>query len=326
MKNGFPFFLLAAGAVAAFGAGALVDGFGWRADFLEKICSAPFTLSGEKGVWGRQVQGKLEKSRLYQKLDPLFGGVVTLMTDGNGNLDPRPLGTRTVIECAYGNVVPGEYESGMCEFVEGRLRPLKKGDSKARARVIQKLAFRGGPTAPNGFEWQVSREFRLKRRDDRAILPLDVNKLRNLGRQVIVPGRTVPKFYRTDAQYWRVVAGENFALPKGFWMQPFHDGNFHQVRLGFHLEEWPGEPNIMVEVSDQEAWIKVGRGESAYYLLERVKKGIDWGTYYTDGVMRPVNMKISAANACRACTGAGAGAETAFEDLETLPLEPELPE
>lgn len=296
----------------------------WRADFLEQTCSATFLSSDDKGLLGKRVEGKMPKNRLYHRLDPLFGGVVWLLSDGNGNLDNRPLGPKTVMECFYGGIQTKEDESGMCEIADGQFRPLKRGEAKAKMRVISRLVYNGevGVSPNRAFEWQVSKEFRLKRRPSEG-LKYDTKSLKDAGRFVVSPGRTIPKFYRTEVQYWRSVAGDSFAIPKGYWMQPFRDGNFHQVRIGYHLEEWPGEPDRMFEVKDDESWLKVGKGDRAFYLVEKVRRGVDWAVVYTNGEKPPGNLKVSAARACPACTGGQIDSTHSFEDLESIPLEPE---
>ncbi len=312
------------GARAA-GPMSTVDPTGWSAQFLEQLCTGTFALPSERaGLLGKK-SNRIEKNHLYQRLDPLFGGVVVLSSDSYGVLDPRPLGPKSILECTYGGVTPKDNESGMCEFDGGNLKPLKKGDARAKTRVVYRLIYNGevGTAANRVFEWQVSREFRLQRRSEGRMLPADVTKLKALGRNVIQPGKTIPKLYRTEAQYWRRVTGDSFAIAKGSWMQPFRDGNFHQVRNGYHLEEWPGEPDVMLEMKDDEAWIKVGRGEKAFYLPEKVRKGPDWGGVYAGGERPPVNHQISAAGACPACTDNQVELPSTFEDLETLPLEPE---
>lgn len=320
-------FLILFFCAPAFAAGPMSpgDGSGWRADFLEQVCSATFAPGTEEGALGRRVTGKLEKNRIYSRLDPLFGGVILVTGDENGNLDPRPVGPKTVVECTYGGIAALEGESKMCAIEKGQLRPLKKGDPRAKARVIYRLYFTGDPTVNplRAFEWEVSREFRVSPRAKGVELPTDPVKLKALNRAIISPGRTVPKFYRTDAQYWRTVSGGNFAVSKSFWMQPFRDGNFHQVRIGYHLEEWPGEPEIMVEVKDDESWLKIGKGARAYYLVEKVKRGPDWATLYTEGDRPSVNPKISAAAACPACTGDQVDIPTSFGEMETITVEPE---
>ncbi len=297
---------------------------GWPAEFLEGVCRGTFATGDSSGLLGRQVK-KTEPDRLYQRLDPLLGGVVLVTSDGRGGVDPRPLGPKTVLECSFGGVIPKEGESDMCELDKGALKPLKQGDKRAKTRLMYQLVYNGelGSGANRVFEWQVSREFRLERRPAGLVLPSDVKKLKAMGRQVITPATTVPKFYRTDVQYWRRVTGDKFAINNGAWMQPYKDGNIHQVRMNRHLEEWPGEPEIMVEVKDEESWIKVGKGDSAFYLPEKIKKGPDWGGVYTNGDKPPANLRVSAAGACPACTGNQVEIPTSVGDLDVVPVEPE---
>jgi len=301
-----------------------VDTTGWSAQSLEQLCSANFALPSEgAGLLGKRSE-HAGKNHLYQRFDPLFGGVVVVGSDSYGAVDPRPLGEKTILECSDGGVTPTEGESSMCQLAGGKFKPLRKGDPRAKTRVVYRLVHNGetGTAASRVFEWQVSREFRFRRRSEATLLPTDIAKLKSLGRAVVEPGKTIPKFYRADTQYWRGVASGSFAVAKGSWMQPFRDGNFHQVRKGHHLEEWPGEPSVMVEMKDDEAWLKVGKGDKAFYLPQKVKKGLDWGGVYTAGERPPANLQISAAGACSAC-GSTVDLPTTFEDLETIPLEPE---
>lgn len=300
---------------------------GRQAEELEEACREVFFRTPEEGVLGKAVT-ELEPKRIYQRYDPLLGGVTLVSTDGNGNLDPRPLGEGSVMECSFGKVQVNQGQSAMCKLEAGVFSPLPKGSKEARTRKVFRLTFQPvwwsqGPR--NRFHWEVAQEVRFRRRNPGSVFPIDARTAREVAsRKVIVPGKSVPRFYRTDKQYWKLVKGEVFAVPKGFWMQRFIDGNFHQVRIGHHLEPWPGEDEIAVEVKDTEEWIKIGKYEKAFLHIDLLKRSrVDWVRYYAPGAIRSTNRKVSAGWACRTCTGARKprrkrGAVPALEEVPEL--------
>src|SRR5690606_29547205 len=120
---------------------ASYDPSGWPAVELENMCRAVFLPAEDRGVLGPRTP-EVSPRRLYQRYDPLLGGVTFILSDGNGNLDPRPLGTGTIIECEYNRVTPGEDESAMCKLEKGKFTPLPKGSREARTRTVYQVAFR----------------------------------------------------------------------------------------------------------------------------------------------------------------------------------------
>ena len=271
---------------------------------LESQCRATYPVEFPNEDLGSPA-GKLTKNHLYQMFDPLLGGVVFVLSDTNGNLVPRPLGRGSVLECSYGSVKAGGGETGMCALEKGSFVPLLKGDPRAISRSIYRLVYTGdwtGRSLLDGFEWEHGQEIRLSRRDPKDIKAIEVTAQRKLANEVIVAKKSVPKFYRKNNEYWGYVDGDNFPIKQGHWMQLFADGNYHLVKLGYHLEQWPGEDGIMVEVKDDEELIKIGKGEQSFVLAEKVLgKGIDWKTYFKKNLRRPANPRVSASKVCTRC-------------------------
>lgn len=283
------------------------DVSGWRAEVLEDACSATYSLSPSVGVVGKRTEGPLAKNRVYEHLDYWFGGLVFVATDSNGNLDPRPLGSGSIIECRSANPSLSPEDPSMCELRGGEFVPLKKDDPRAASRLIHRLVSRPDWTQKNAFDaiqWETSVDSPMELRDPKAVVPTDPGKSKAAGRNVVVPGKSVPRFYRKDSEYWKHINGKLFAVDKGHWMQFFKDGAFHQVKSGYHLEEWPGEPDIMVEVKDTEEWVKLGKDPKAYVFVEKfVRPATDWSKFYLKGGSAPPNSSVSAAGGCRPCTG-----------------------
>ncbi|MCB0418782.1 MAG: hypothetical protein H6617_02675 [Bdellovibrionaceae bacterium] len=283
---------------------AIPDNFTWGTAELQGACSSAFFANVPPGQLGLPVQGKLKPNFVYQRLDPRIGKVVYVLTDENGEIDLRPLGRNSILECRQVGIEVEDGFSPWCQLKDGNFRGLKRSSRLAKNTVLYQLSEILRPDYRekkffHWLEWTRTEERPFLRRNPESVVNTTPRKLANT--KAYRPGETVPKFYRKENEYWQNLYGVNYPVPSGQWMQLFSDGNYYLVDKGFHLEHWPTEKNILVKVPDNESWIKIGRGENAYLFVESQTRKQDWVHYYTEEGYLPSNPEVNAVDACKAC-------------------------
>lgn len=276
-----------------------------RAIDLEEAMRSLYAYSEEPGSLGAPLEGELPPNRMVIRVDPRIDRAVFCLTTDEGALDPRPLGSESVIECSYGGL-PAD-AGPLCLLKKGQLVPLKPRDPRAKRRRVRQLTetFRPGwrDSDPiEWLEWVETTELDFIPRPPESVVRLPAPGKENGDTVAYRPGQNHKRFFRTPDSYWQNLYGKNVPVPKGKWMQLFKDGNYYQVEKGFHLEEWPAESGIAIRVDDRESWMKVGRGDDSYVLVEEVDpKATNWAKYFARVGYQPSNPKVDAIGACTPC-------------------------
>lgn len=271
---------------------------------LESSLRGLYAYSPEMGALGKRIEEDIRPNRLVTRVDTRVDRVIFCLTTEEGKIDVRPLASGTVLECSFGD--ERDDTGAFCVLEKSLLRPLKSSDARSARRKLRQLTevFRPGwrDTDPLVWlEWVETSDIEFIPRAQDAVVRLPVGDEKT---DVVSyrPGDNQKRFFREPGSYWQNLYGKNIAVPKGKWMQLFKDGNYYQVDKGFHLEEWPGEPGVAIRVDDSESWVKVGRGEESFILIEEVNpKDTNWSKYFARTGYQPSNPRVDAIGACSAC-------------------------